>query len=96
MHQLDTALREFLPTSANLTARGRAALIHHSEPGSQALLRLLEPAKDPQRANDGLVVTGDGLVRANDRRFNRLRVADADEHELIDEYVFSIYQTPPT
>src|SRR4029079_7372844 len=36
MHQLDVALREFLTTPANLTASGRAAADHPSEPASQA------------------------------------------------------------
>jgi hypothetical protein len=95
MRDLDARLHDFLATPANLTARGRSLLAEHSsDPGAQALTRLMDPAADPQRANDGLVAIADGLVRTDGHVFNRLLAADSDAHTLAEEYDFSVYVAP--
>lgn len=95
MHRLDTELHDFLATPANLTARARFLLDGaSSEPDAQALRRLLDPANDVERANDGLVLIAHDLVRTNDHTFDHLRVADADAHTLVDDYQFNAYLVP--
>src|SRR5258708_5253612 len=58
MRRLDTELRDFLTTPVNLTARGReliAGTFSESDADAQVLHRLLDPASDDERANNGLV-----------------------------------------
>ena len=95
MRRLDRELHDFLASPANLTARGRILLEGaSSEPDALLLRRLSDPGNDPQRANDGLIAIAHDLVRAGGHAGERLRRANADAHELVDEYVFSVYVVP--
>ena len=95
MHRLDTELHDFLATPANLTQRGRTMLESaSSEADAQVLRRLLDAGNHPERANDALIAIAHKLVRTDDRVFEHLRVADADAHDLVDEYVFRVYLVP--
>ena len=95
MRRTDAELHDFLSEPANLTKRGRALLERgSSEPDALVLARLLDAGADPQRANDGLIAIAHNLVRTDDRVFDRLRVADADAHDLVDQYVFKVYLVP--
>jgi len=94
MRRLDAELHDFIATPANLTRRGRAAL---EQPGSEdalVLQRLLDAADNPQRANDALIAMAHELVRIDDQVFDRLRVAVADAHDLVEQYVFKVYVIP--
>jgi hypothetical protein len=92
MHRLDAQLHEFLSTPADLTRRGRAALGGpRSNDDARVLRSLLDPGNDPDRANHALVAIAHDLVRADDRVFDRLRVADAAAHDLVEQYVFRVY-----
>ena len=96
MRRLDTQLHDFVAEPSNLTARGRNLLESaSSEPDALVLRRLLDPANDPQRANDGLVAIAHDLIRVDHHEFEHLRAADADAHVLVDEYVFTVYVVPP-
>lgn len=95
MRRLDGQLHDFLSAPANLTPRGRSLLGGaSSEPDALVLRRLLDPANDPDRANDALIAIAHDLVRTDDHVFDRLRVADADAHDLVDHYVFKVYLVP--
>jgi len=95
MHRLDTELHDFLATPTNLTPRGRTLLERAStEPDALVLHRLLDAGNDPQRANDALIAIARKLVRTDGGVFEHLRVADADAHDLVDEYVFGVYFVP--
>ncbi|MDQ1461990.1 MAG: hypothetical protein QOI08_3474 [Actinomycetota bacterium] len=95
MRRLDTELHDFVATPDNLTPPGRTLLERaSSEPDALVLRRLLDPANDPQRANDGLVAIAHDLVRLDHQDFEHLRAADADAHVLVDEYVFTVYVVP--
>jgi hypothetical protein len=97
MRRLDAELHDFLSEPANLTKRGRALLESaSSEPDARVLARLLDAGTDRQRANDGLIAIAHDLVRTDDHVFDRLRVADADAHDLVDQYVFKVYLAPAT
>jgi hypothetical protein len=92
MHRLDAQIHDFLSEPANLTRRARALLEGaSSEPDALVLRRLLDAGNDPQRANDALIAMAHNLVRTDDHVFDRLRVADADAHDLVDQYVFKVY-----
>ena len=96
MRRLDTELHDFIAAPDNLTPPGRALLERaSSKPDALVLRRLLEPANDPQRANDGLVAIAHNLIRLDHHAFEHLRAADADAHLLVDEYVFTVYVVPP-
>ncbi len=99
MRRLDTELRDFLTTPVNLTARGReliAGTFSESDADAQVLQRLLDPASDDERANDGLVAIADHLVRTDNHIFDQLRVKDADAHVLVDEYDLNVYLIRPS
>jgi hypothetical protein len=92
MRRLDAELHAFLATPANLTRRGRAALRGPASDEDALVLRgLLDAGNDPQRANHALVAIAHELVRTHDPVFDRLRVADAAAHDLVDQYVFRVY-----
>ena len=95
MRRLDAELNDFLSEPAHLTRRGRALLEGaSSEHDARVLRRLLDAGNDPQRANDALIAMAHNLVRTDDHVFERLRVADADAHDLVDQYVFKVYLAP--
>jgi len=95
MHRLDAELHDFLATPTNLTPRGRTLLERaSSEPDALVLHRLLDAGNDPQRANDALIAIARQLVRTDGGVFEHLRVADADAHDLVDEYVSGVYLVP--
>jgi hypothetical protein len=92
MNRLDAELHDFLSEPANITRRGRALLDDaSSDPDALVLRRLLDARNDRQRANDGLIAMAHHLVLTDDHVFDRLRVADADAHDLVDQYVFKVY-----
>jgi hypothetical protein len=92
MHRLDAQLHEFLSTPAGLTRRGRAALGGPpSNDDARVLRSLLDPGNDPDRVNHALVAIAHDLVRADDRVFAGLRIADAAAHDLVEQYVFRVY-----
>jgi hypothetical protein len=91
MHRLDAQLHDFLASPANLTRRGRAALEQASTPDALTLRRLLDAGNDGDLGNDTLIAVGRKLVRSDDGVFARLGAADADAHDLVDEYVFRVY-----
>jgi hypothetical protein len=94
--RLDAQLHDFVASPANLTRSGRALLDRtSSQPDALVLRRLLNPANDPTRANDGLIAIAHNLVRTRDHQFDHLRVVDADAHVLVDDYVFNVYLVPP-
>jgi hypothetical protein len=96
MLRLDTQLHDFVAEPSNLTERGRNLLQSaSSEPDALVLRRLLDPANDRERANDGLIAIARNLISSGDRDFVRLLIADADVHVLVDEYAFSVYLVPP-
>ena len=95
MRGLDGELHAFLSAPANLTRHGRVALERASaETDALLLKRLRDPGTDANRANDALIAIAHDLVRPGDREFERLRVADADAHNLVDDYVFTVYVVP--
>jgi hypothetical protein len=92
MYRLDAELHDFLATPTNLTRRGRTLLERASSNDDALVLRrLLDAGNHPERANDALIAIAHKLVRTDDRVFEHLRVADADAHDLVDEYVFGVY-----
>ncbi len=92
MRRIDAELHDYLSDPGNLTPRGRALLEgESSEPDALVLRRLLDVRSDPQRANDALIAMANNLVRTDDHAFDRLRVAAADAHDLVDQYVFKVY-----
>jgi hypothetical protein len=97
MRRLDTELHDFIAAPDNLTTRGRTLLEGaSSDPDALLLRRLLDPANDRERANDGLIAIAHDLIDTGDHDFVRLLVADADVHVLVDEYAFSVYLVPPS
>jgi hypothetical protein len=92
MRRLDAELHDFVANPANLTRRGRAAL--RSQAANEdglVLRRLLDAGDDPQRANAAHIAIAHDLVRTDDHVFERLRVANAAAHELVEQYVFRVY-----
>jgi hypothetical protein len=96
MHALDQRLHDYLTAPDHLTAHGRAVLMSpDGDPDGAVLRRVLDPATDPQRDNDTLVLIAHTVVSPHDHTFQRLRADVADAHTLVDDYVLAVYLVTP-